>query len=143
VGRVSYRTAAVDDPAVELFAEPRLLHSVDHEGLWLRIVDVEGALKDRAYSNDGEITIGLTDDALTPWNNRTIKLEASTGGAHVSSSQSAELNMSAKALASLYSGFRTARQLRAWGLIEGEDRVIDTADRLFASSHAPHCPDHF
>ena len=143
VGRVSYRTAAIDDPAPELFAEPRLLHSADHEGIWLRVVDVESALKDRAYSNEGEVTIGLTDDPLTPWNNRAIKLEASTEGAHVSSSQSAELNMSAKALASLYSGFRTARQLRAWGLVEGRDDAVDTADRLFASSHAPHCPDHF
>ena len=143
VGRVSYQTAAVDDPAVELFAEPRLLHGVDHEGIWLRVVDATSALGDRAYSSEGEITIGLTDDPLTPWNNRSIRLEASPEGAHVTSSKSADLQTSAKALASLYSGFRTARQLRAWGLIEGEDHVIDTADRLFASSHAPHCPDHF
>ena len=143
VGRVSYKTAAADDPAVELFAEPRLLHGVDHEGIWLRVVDATGALGDRAYSSEGEITIGLTDDPLTPWNNRSIRLEASPEGAHVTSSKSADLQTSAKALASLYSGFRTARQLRAWGLIEGEDHVIDTADRLFASSHAPHCPDHF
>ena len=140
VGRVSYQTAAADDPAVELFAEPRLLHGVDHEGIWLRVVDATGALGDRAYSSEGEITIGLTAD---PWNNRSIRLEASPEGAHVTSSKSADLQTSAKALASLYSGFRTARQLRAWGLIEGEDHVIDTADRLFASSHAPHCPDHF
>lgn len=143
VGRVSYQTAAADDPAVELFAEPRLLHGVDHEGIWLRVVDATGALGDRAYSSEGEITIGLTDDPLTPWNNRSIRLEASPEGAHVTSSKSADLQTSAKALASLYSGFRTARQLRAWGLIEGEDHVIATADRLFASSHAPHCPDHF
>ena len=143
VGRVSYQTAAADDPAVELFAEPRLLHGVDHEGIWLRVVDATGALGDRAYSSEGEITIGLTDDPLTPWNNRSMRLEASPEGAHVTSSKSADLQTSAKALASLYSGFRTARQLRAWGLIEGEDHVIDTADRLFASSHAPHCPDHF
>ena len=143
VGRVSYQTAAADDPAVELFAEPRLLHGIDHEGIWLRVVDATGALGDRAYSSEGEITIGLTDDPLTPWNNRSIRLEASPEGAHVTSSKSADLQTSAKALASLYSGFRTARQLRAWGLIEGEDHVIDTADRLFASSHAPHCPDHF
>jgi len=143
VGRVSYQTAAADDPAVELFAEPRLLHGVDHEGIWLRVVDATGALGDRAYSSEGEITIGLIDDPLTPWNNRSIRLEASPEGAHVTSSKSADLQTSAKALASLYSGFRTARQLRAWGLIEGEDHVIDTADRLFASSHAPHCPDHF
>ncbi len=143
VGRVSYQTAAADDPAVELFAEPRLLHGVDHEGIWLRIVDATGALEERAYSSEGEISISLTDDPLTPWNNRSIRLEASPEGAHVTSSKSSDLQMSAKALASLYSGFRTARQLLAWGLIEGEDRAIDTADRLFASSHAPHCPDHF
>ena len=143
VGQVSYRRAATDDPAVELFAEPRLLHSVDHEGIWLRIVDATGALGDRAYSSEGDVTIGLTDDPLTPWNNRSIRLEASPEGAHVTPSKSSDLQMSAKALASLYSGFRTARQLRAWGLIEGGDQAIDTADRLFASSHAPHCPDHF
>ena len=143
VGRVSYPTAAVDDPAVELFAEPRLLHGVDHEGIWLRIVDATSALEDRAYSSEGEVSIGLTDDPLTPWNNRSIRLEASPEGARVTPTKSSDLRTSVKALASLYSGFRTARQLRAWGLIEGEDHAIDTADRLFASRHAPHCPDHF
>ncbi|MFP6796789.1 MAG: GNAT family N-acetyltransferase [Pseudomonadales bacterium] len=143
VGRVSYRAAAADDPAPELFAEPRLLHMVDHEGVWLRIVDATRALEERAYFNDGEVSIGLVDDPLTPWNNVSMRLEASPEGAHVTPSKSFDLQMSVKTLASLYSGFRSARQLRAWGLIAGNDNAIYTADRLFAGEHAPHCPDHF
>jgi predicted acetyltransferase len=48
-----------------------------------------------------------------------------------------------KTLASLYTGFRSARQLAAWGLIEGSDDAVRRADSIFRTRHAPHSPDHF
>jgi len=142
VGSVQWHNAPLDDPASELFTEPRLLKMRDDEGFWFRVVDVAGALRQRGYSESGEIRIGIQDDPLTPWNGGTYLLNASPDGAEVSrSTGSPDILLSVKALASLYTGFRSAKILAGWGLLEG-DRIA-LADRIFSSPHLPHCPDHF
>ena len=144
VGRVLWRSAPLDDPAPELFLEPRLLNTRDHEGIWLRIVDAATALEARGYDEAGELSIEIDKDDLAPWNGGTYRVAASPQGAEVSrSSGPADVQMSVKSLASLYTGFRTARELAAWGLISGSEDGIRRADALFGTRHAPHCPDHF
>ena len=84
----------------------------------------------------------VQDDPLTPWNGGTYLLSASPDGAEVSrSTGSPDIILSVKALASLYTGFRSATILASWGLLEG-DRIA-LADQIFSSLHLPHCPDHF
>ncbi len=144
VGRVRWNTAPVDDPAPELLIEPRLLHTSDVEGLWLRVVNVEAALAGRGYDNDGAISIKIMADDLAPWNTGAYTLTVDGGEAEVKGAPGgAELTMSIKALASLFSGFRSARRLWAWGLIEGTPDAIVRADHLFATSTGPGCPDQF
>ncbi|MEE9281667.1 MAG: GNAT family N-acetyltransferase [Myxococcota bacterium] len=144
VGRVRWRSAPLDDPAPELFLEPRLLNARDHEGIWFRVVDVGPALEGRGYDVAGEISLEVGGDDLAPWNIGTYRLEASPDGAKVSRSDGpADVQMSVKTLASLYTGFRTARELAAWGLLSGSDDGVRRADALFRTHHAPHCPDHF
>ncbi|MCZ6887727.1 MAG: GNAT family N-acetyltransferase [Gammaproteobacteria bacterium] len=143
VGRVRWTNAPADDPAEELFIEPRLINAQDHEGIWLRIVDLAAALEARGYDTAGEISVEIVADDLAPWNVGAFKLEASPEGAHVTGSKAGEIKLSMKALSSLYTGFRSARLLSAWGLIEGSDDAIRRADAIFSTRHAPHCPDHF
>ena len=143
VGRITYGSAAADDPAPTLFVEPRLLHTNDGEGIWLRVVDAARALETRGYGADGEINIALPQDNLTPWNEGVHRLEAGSDGARVTAGSSADLTMSAKTLALLYTGFESAQQLASWGLIEGDDDAVRRADAIFATAHMPHCPDHF
>ena len=144
VGSVRWDNAPVDDPAVELFMEPRLLHARDHEGLWLRVVDVPTALAGRGWDADGELSIAVAEDALAPWNTGTWRVSASGGAAEVVPNRgSPDLRLSVKALALLYTGRRSARELAAWGMLEGEPAAVRRADALFATPHAPHCPDHF
>ena len=149
VGRVRWDNAPVDDPAEELFMEPRLLNAHDREGVWFRVVDVASALEARGYDVTGEITLTIDVDDLAPWNVGAFKLETSPDGARVTPAtrvtpaKGGDLQLSMKALASLYTGFRSARQLAAWGLIEGSDDVVRRADSIFSTRHAPHCPDHF
>ena len=64
-------------------------------------------------------------------------------GARTSAGSSADLTMSIKTLTSLFTGRYSATMLAAWGLIEGSRRAIAAADAVFATRHAPHCPDHF
>ena len=144
VGRVLWRSAPLDDPAPELFMEPRLLNTRDHEGLWFRVVDVATALEARGYDEADGVSIEIDKDDLAPWNAGTYRVAVSAEGAEVSrSSAPADVQMSVKTLASLYTGFRTGRELAAWGLISGSEDGIRRADALFRTRHAPHCPDHF
>lgn len=143
VGRVRWYGAPADDPAAEIFLEPRLLNAQDHEGAWFRIIDA-AALAERGYDVEGELAIGLVADPLTPWNDGCWRLEVGTDGAHMRpSGETPDIVLSSKALASLYTGFRSATELANWGLLDGEKDAVATADALFRTRHAPHTPDHF
>lgn len=144
VGRVRWESAPVDDPAPELLAEPRLLHTRDREGIWFRMVDVEAALAGRGYNTDGRIRIEIADDDLAPWNVGTFELTVDGGQAQVKGVPgSGDIRLPVKALASLFTGYRSARDLHRWGLIDAALDVVPRADGLFATTTGPGCPDHF
>jgi len=144
VGRIVWRNAPADDPAEELFAEPRMLKGQNKEGVFFRLVDVAAALTGRGYDADGELTLGVTADRETPWNEGTYRLTVAAGQAEVSKgSRPPDLTFTIKSLASAFSGFRRVRQLANWGLVDGSEDAIARADVLFATRHAPHSPDHF
>ena len=144
VGSVRWDNAPSDDPAVEFFMEPRLLHARDHEGFWLRMVDVPTALGGRGWDTEGELSLGLAEDVLAPWNTGTWRLSVADGRAEATPGTGGpDVHLSVKALALLYTGRRSARELAAWGMLEGAPEALRRADALFATPHAPHCPDHF
>jgi predicted acetyltransferase len=144
VGRVRYDTAPLDDPAPEFFEEPRLLYPQLIEGIWMRIIDVTGALQARGYTTAGRLVLDIVGDDLADWNNGVFSLETDGETGQVTRTTDApHIRLSIKALASLYSGFRTAQTLANWGLLAGDRRGIEAADRLFRTMHLPHCPDHF
>jgi predicted acetyltransferase len=144
VGRIVWASAAADDPAEELFVEPRLLNARNLEGVFFRVVDVAGALAARGYDSDGELTLSIAPDRETPWNEGTYRLSVSAGQASVERvNAAADVTFGIKTLSSAFTGFRRVRQLANWGLIDGDPAALELADRLFATRHAPHCPDHF
>ncbi len=146
VGRVLWENAPVDDPAEEIFTEPRLLHRQDSEGMWFRLVDVRAALSERGYSTGGHAAIEIVEDDVTPWNAGTYSVETNgitTEVERVAASTSAAATMSVKTLGSLYIGMRSARRLHSWGLIDADDATIEQLDNLFATRYLPHAPDHF
>ena len=112
--------------------------------MFFRLVDVEAALTGRGYDADGELTLGVTADRETPWNEGTYRLTVAAGQAEVSKdSHRPDLTFTLKSLASAFSGFRRVRQLANWGLVDGSEDAIARADVLFATRYAPHSPDHF
>jgi predicted acetyltransferase len=144
VGRIIWPSVPVDDPAGELFVEPRLLHAEMRDGVWLRVVDAAVALAARGYSGRGALTLEIAGDDLAPWNVGRFALDADADEATVrNTAAAADVRLSVKALASLYSGYRSARQLKSWGLLDANDDAVARTDALFATRHAPHCPDNF
>ena len=137
-------TRRADDPAFEFLLEPRLLHTRDQEGAWFRIVDAPKALAGRGYDVTADIAIGIEPDPLTPWNDGVWRLETSTEGAHARPANvTPDIRLTAKALTSLFTGFRSATELASWGLLDGERDAVVRSDAMFRTRHAPHCPDHF
>jgi len=144
VGRISWQRAPMDDPLAELLAEPRLLHSQSHEGLWLRLVDVATAMAARGYQCDGEISFSVGADTLTPWNDGSYRLTVSNGIAEVARiSTATEISIDRKHLASVWCGRHRLSTLANWGLVTGDPDAITHADILLATRTQPHCPDHF
>jgi predicted acetyltransferase len=109
----------------------------------LRILDVRAALEQRGWraSMRGELHLDVRD-ALLRDNSRRWVLDVSGGRAHVSEGGSGALVIDVRGLASLYSGYFAAEDLRGAGLCEGTDEVMAAATALFAGP-APWTPDFF
>lgn len=134
----------MDDPLLELLREPRMLHHRDTEASWFRLVDVQQALSQRGYGGPADIVIEIEDDNLAPWNTGKWRLQADETAAEANSTtESANARMNVKTLASLFTGTRRATDLYHWGLLEAGKADLAMLDRLFATTYAPHCPDHY
>jgi predicted acetyltransferase len=58
------RRRPVDDPLLNQLADPRLARPKLADGLWVRIIDVPGALTGRRYSSPVDLVLEVRDDLL-------------------------------------------------------------------------------
>ena len=138
-------TVGVDsrlDPSSPLFlmvVDARSLRLRASEGLWLRIVDVEGALGGRSYATDDAIVVELSDD-FCPWNAGRWRL----GREVVRTDEPAELELDVSDLACVYLGaFDFSRLAAAERVRELKDGALVRADVLFRTPRPPYCPEDF
>jgi predicted acetyltransferase len=134
-----------DDPAPLLVAEPRELNRQPRDGLWLRVVDAERSLASRPYAMPAELSIRVRDDALCPWNEGTFRVVTEGDKSAVArTGDSPDVIVTPWSLATLLAGQASATQLYGAGRLDGKDpATLARADRMFATRHAPHCPDSF
>ena len=134
----------LDHPLQLMVTEPRRLRAKIVEALWLRIVDVTGALAGRAYLTDDTITFELTDGFL-PENEGVWRLETSGGEGRAARSEGApDVRLSAADLGGMYLGGCTFSELLSAG--RGEEITPGAArrmDLMFASEITPWCPEIF
>lgn len=143
VRQVEWQQVPEDDPLPHLLAEPNELHRRTGVALWMRVTDVRAALRQRPYGDDGALTMAVADP-LCDCNDGVFSLETAGGVTEVSLlSGPADLTLPVTALAVLLAGHRSASQLARAGLIAGDDKALRLADALFATAHAPWCPDGF
>ena len=136
--RVSWWNAPVDDPLPWLVTDARRVKRRRVDTLWLRIEDVPAALTARRYAGEGALRLEIEGAA---W-----ELAAGAGGhARCTAAEpgAPALRLSRQALGSLYLGGASASQLARAGAVTGEPAALALADRLFASSAAPWCPEVF
>jgi predicted acetyltransferase len=130
----------VDHPLCLLLAEPRRMRFALNDGVWLRLVDVAGALRARSYNAADDVVLEVADSFL-PENAGRYRVGA--GGVE-RTDDAADLTLDAGALASVYlGGFSFADLARACRVEQRTASAVERADALFHTSVAPWCPEIF
>jgi len=145
IERVEAWHRPLDEPLVHLVREPRRLHARMTDDLWVRLVDVEGALRARRYVTDGRLVLQI-DDPFCPWNEGRFALEVSEGEATVAREpeEPADLACTVNELGAAYLGGTTFRQLRGAGRVhELAEGASSRADAMFGWDPVPWSPYEF
>ena len=145
--RIRWYRVPEDDPAPAMMLEPRMLQRRTGDGIWLRIVDVEDALRARGYDWPGEVTLGVVNDDICSWNDGCYRV--ASGGAEVeverlADSAEVDIELDPSALAGLVSGHTSASWLARMGRmrVARPERLLEI-DQLFSTRRRPTCANMF
>ncbi len=126
-----------------MLADPRRLRRLRLDNLWLRILDVPGALEGRTYLADGRLVLDVRDP-FGRWAAGRVEIDVDDGNARCRPSDApGDLTLGAGELAAVYLGGVSATVLARAGRIEGSPEALRLADALFAWHTAPWCADQF
>jgi predicted acetyltransferase len=147
------RGRPVDDPLLYQLADPRRARPRLRDALWVRIIDVPGALARRRYSAPADVVIEVRDDLLPSnagrWRLTTAgaapdggALEASCGPA--GASDAADVVLDVTGLGAAYLGGTPLGALAAAGLVtEGRPGAVRQLSAALSWDVAPWCPVNF
>jgi predicted acetyltransferase len=130
------------DPASSLFLsvrDPRALGLRLGDALWLRLVDLDAALKARSYKPGESIVLEVTDE-LCPWNAGRYRVGDDAGRTE----DTADLALAVADLAAAYLGaFDFHRLVHSGRASERRDGAAEAATLLFRTDLPPYCPEVF
>jgi predicted acetyltransferase len=143
----------VDDPLLHLLANPRRARARITDGLWVRLVDVAGALTQRRYACPVDVVIEVTDD-LCPWNQGRWRLTAGAAGTPAPGTCApgpgatceratgpADIALPVRALAAAYLGGTRLGPMAAAGLVtELRPGTLAPLSTALSWDPAPWCP---
>lgn len=137
--------AALDEPLIHLLADPRKISRSAGDSLWVRLVDVDRALKTRRYGIPVDLVFGVRD-AFCPWNTGNWRLVTDEGGnAEVTRVEDApDLELEVIDLGAIFLGGTRPSTLAAAGRIkERTAGAVSRATAAFASDREPSCLESF
>jgi predicted acetyltransferase len=139
VRRVSAEIFDPGSPLPLLVGDPRALGLRVVDGLWLRLVDVDAALRARSYKPGASIVLEVRDE-LCPWNAGRYRVGDDAGR----TGDTADLALDVADLASTYLGAYNFHSLARAGLVEEwVDGAVEAATILFRTDQPPFCPEVF
>ncbi|WP_433793779.1 GNAT family N-acetyltransferase [Actinoplanes sp. CA-252034] len=124
---VTVRLAAVDEPLLYLVDEPRRLGAGHADALWVRVIDVPGALTARRYATDVDVVLEVTDPILTENTGRWRLTGGPAGATCTATTDPADVALSVTDLGAVYLGGTRFSALAAAGrvrLLTGNDPTI-------------------
>ena len=111
------------------------------DGLWLRLVDLEAALRARSYASEEAVVLEVGDE-LCPWNAGRWRVGGE--GEVARTEEPAELRLDTADLATAYLGAFDFEQLAAAGRAEElTGGALARASDLFRTRRRPFCPEIF
>ena len=130
------------DPALTLFLnvrDPRALRLRLADALWLRLVDLDAALKARSYKPGESLVLEVTDEFCS-WNTGRYRVGDDAGRTE----DTADLALDVADLASVYLGaFDFHRLVHSGRASERRDGAAEAATLLFRTDLPPFCPEVF
>jgi predicted acetyltransferase len=144
ITRLEWGRAPTDDPLLHLLQEPRKLNCTSADGLLGRIVDVERAMPQRIYNDEGRITFEIMDD-ICDWNRGPWQLEVTQSGNKIQrTTLSPQITMPVSTLAMLFFGQINASQAAAMGRLEvNHPDKLKLWDSIMRTTYRPACADAF
>jgi predicted acetyltransferase len=130
------------DPIFDLLEGSRRARAVQSDGLWVRIMDVPGALKARAYSAPIDVVLGVSD----PLGDISGTYRLSANGADVTCSATGDepdVMLDLEDLSAGYLGRARFRALARVGRVSGTDHALAAMDAAFRWDPQPWCPEIF
>ena len=143
----------VDDPLLHLLADPRRLRSRVTDALWVRLVDVAGALGQRRYACPVDVVIEVADDGCS-WNRGRWRLTTGAAGPPVPGTGAAgfratcerttgpaDIALPVRALGAAYLGGTRLGPMAAAGLVaELRPGTLASLSAALSWDPAPWCP---
>jgi predicted acetyltransferase len=140
IGEISLPAGPVDESARWLTGDGRALRAAHTgDGLWLRLLDVPAALAARRYAVADRLVLDVLDAAPGGYGQGRFALDGGPDGAQCSTTtESADLQVTQPALAAVYLGGRSLRQVAvAGGVVEVRPGALARADAMLATATAP------
>jgi predicted acetyltransferase len=140
LARVKAHLLPLDHPLLLSLADPRRLNFLVREGLWIRLIDVGGALSVRGYATDDSIVVDVADE-FCPSNAGRWRI--ARNGTEKTNAEP-DLACDIASLGCVYlGGFTFAQLARSLRIKELRAGAIARADAMFRSDRAPWCPEIF
>jgi predicted acetyltransferase len=142
--KIVWDLAPADEPLPHMLGEARAVRAEITDGLWLRIVDLSRALRERTYGEPFEVVFEVTD-GICPWNEGRWALRWDGAEATCARTQrSAGIGLSIAELGAAYLGGTTLDVLaRAGRVDELRAGALGPVSRSFVNDRAPWCPEIF
>jgi predicted acetyltransferase len=144
-GTIKLMDRPVDDPVRWRLADPRRLRVTEvGDQLWVRLLDLPGALAARRYAVDDALVLEVSD-ALRPRNQGRFRLEGGPDGASCEpTTAEPDLALDVADVGAAYLGGASLASLaRAERVAERTPGALLRADRMFAAAPPPICTTHF
>ena len=144
VRRVTWELAPADEPLPHMLDNARAVGTRLGDGLWVRLVDVRGALSRRSYSTPFEAVLEVADD-VCPWNagRHRVGWDGRRAACEPTGAK-ADLELSAAELGAAYLGGTTLDVLAAAGRVrERTPGALRAASVAFRGAAEPWCPEIF
>ena len=147
VTSVTAELRSADDPVLFQLLDPRRARTRVGDGLWVRIIDISGALTRRAYSCPVNVVLDVTD-TLLPGNAGRWRLQAGGDGSGSSTcertNEPADLALDVRELGAAYLGGTRLGTLAAAGLVrELRPGAVGQLSAAMTWDPAPWCPQIF